>query len=196
MPFLAGLAPFVPLIAAGIGGATSLYGGYKANQANQQANQQANAATAQQQALIQQMMAGMTPDAYRAQAAQQGESALSQLAANFAGRGMLSSGALHTAGATTLAGLYANADAKLQQDKMGAYQMAMGGQQAIQGQYARQVNPDPWVGVGQSLGAIGLAGGNLLGQQYGTPQPATPYAGYTPYYTAPANPLPGFGVRR
>jgi hypothetical protein len=185
MPFLAGLAPFVPLIAAGIGGATSLIGGMRADRQNQQANQQANAATAQQQALIQQLMSGITPDAYRAQAAQAGQGALSQLAANFAGRGMLSSGALHTAGANTLAQLYTDANSKYQQDRMGAYQMALGGQQAIQGQYARQVNPDPYAGLGQSLGAIGLAGGDFLARRYGQS---------TGSAITQTTPLPGFGV--
>lgn len=179
------LIPFIPLIAAGVGGATSLIGGMRADQQNQRANQQANAATAQQQALIQQMMAGITPDAYRAQAQQAGQGALSQLAASFAGRGMLNSGAHTTAGANTLAQLYTDANAKYQQDRMGAYQIAMGGQQAIQGQYARQVNPDPFAGVGASLGAIGLAGGDYLARRYGQP------AGGTVTQTTP---LPGFGV--
>ncbi|UQN10828.1 hypothetical protein [Deinococcus sp. QL22] len=169
------------LISSIFGAGASLFGGYKADQANQQAN----AATQRQQVLIQQLMSGITPDAYRAQAAQAGEGALSQLAANFAGRGMLSSGALHTAGANLAGQLQTDANAKHQQDRMAAYQMAMGGQQAIQGQYARQVNPDPFAGVGQSLGAIGLAGGDYLARRYGQP------AGSTITQTTP---LPGFGV--
>lgn len=189
------LIPLIPLIASGIGGVTSLIGGIQASQQNAAANQQANAATQRQQQLIAQLMGGINPEAYRAQAAQAGQAALGQLSSNFAQRGMLSSGALHTAGANTLAQLYTDANAKYQQDRMGAYQVALGGQQNIQGQYAKQVNPDPYAGLGQSLGAIGLAGGDYFGRQAGTPQ--TPYGGYTPYYTAPvANPLPGFGVRR
>ena len=85
-------------------------------------------------------MAGISPDAYRAQAAQAGETALGQLSANFAQRGMLNSGALTTAGAQTLSRLYTDADARDQQDRMNAIGMALGGQQAIQRQYAGMVS--------------------------------------------------------
>lgn len=162
-----------------------MIGGMRADRQNQQANQQANAATAQQQALIQQLMSGINPQAYRDQAAQATNTGLSQLAANFAGRGMLNSGALTTAGANLAGQLQTDAAAKFQQDRMGAYQMALGGQAGIQGQYARQVNPDPYSGLGQSLGAIGLAGGDFLARRYGQP------AGGTVTQTTP---LPGFGV--
>lgn len=177
------LIPFVPLLAAGVGAGVSLWQGNRAEQQNRAANDQANRATAAQQALIQQLMSGISPEAYRAQAAQAGQSALSQLAANFAGRGMLSSGALHTAGAQTLSQLYTDADARYNQDRMNAFGMALGGQQAIQRQYAGQVNPSPYDGLGAALGAVGMAGG-----QYFYNRQATPAPGY-------GTPLPGFGVR-
>ncbi len=98
---------------------------------------------------------------------------------------MLSSGALHTAGAQTLSRLYTDADARYQQDRMNAIGMALGGQQAIQRQYGQQINPDPYAGLGAALGAFGMAGGQFAQQRYGTTYPATPTYG---------TPLPGFGV--
>lgn len=176
------LLPFVPLIAAGIGGATALYSGNQANRRNEQALGQANQATAAQQQLISQLMSGISPEAYRAQAYQDGQSALGQLSSNFAQRGMLSSGALHTAGNQTLSKLYADAGARYQQDRQNAIGMALGGQQAVQRQYGAQINPDPWSGLGAALGGIGTAAGSYL---YNRQQaaPASTGAG-----------LPGFGV--
>lgn len=182
MPFLAGLAPFLPLITAGVGAGASLFGGMAADRRNQQALGQANAATQQQQALIQQLMSGINPQAYRDQAALAGQDALSQLASNFAQRGMLSSGALHTAGANALTKLQADAQARYQQDRMGAYQMALGGMQSVGQQYRQGINPDPYNGLGTSLGAFGTAGANYLGQRYGTGG-------------AYGTPMPGFGVK-
>ena len=179
---LPGAIPFIPLIAAGIGGAASLYGGYRQDKANQAVNAQAAQSTAAQQQLIGQLMAGISPDAYRAQAAQAGETALGQLSANFAQRGMLNSGALTTAGAQTLSRLYTDADARYQQDRMNAIGMALGGQQAIQRQYAGMVNPNPYEGLGAALGAAGTSAGQLLMARYGqgTATPATGGLGMVP----------------
>lgn len=181
MPFLAPILPFVPLLAAGLGAGTALYSGAQANRRNEQALGQANQATAQQQQLIAQLMGGISPESYRAQAYQDGQSALGQLSSNFAQRGMLSSGALHTAGAQTLSGLYANASAKYQQDRQNAIGMALGGQQAVQRQYGAQINPEPWSGLGAALGGIGTAAGAYLHNN----KPAAPSTGAG---------LPGFGV--
>lgn len=156
------LIPFIPLLAAGVGAGTSLYSGAQASRRNEQALGQANQATAQQQQLISQLMSGISPEAYRVQAYQDGQSALGQLSSNFAQRGMLSSGALHTTGNQTLSKLYADAGARYQQDRQNAIGMALGGQQQIQAQYGRQINPDPYSGLGASLGAIGTAGGAYL----------------------------------
>lgn len=177
------LVPFIPLLAAGVGAGVSLWQGNRAEQQNRAAQQQANQATQAQQALIQQLMSGISPQAYQQQAAQAGQQALSQLAANFAGRGMLSSGALHTAGAQTLSQLYTDAQARYQQDRMNAIGMALGGQQAIQQQYAGGINPNPYAGLGSALGAVGMAGGQYLYNRQATP---------TPTY---GTPLPGFGVK-
>lgn len=175
--------PFIPLIAAGIGGATSLYSGYKADQRNQQALGQANAATAAQQALIQNLMAGINPQAYQQQAQVQTQDALAQLSSNFAQRGMLNSGALTTAGMQAASRAQADAAARYQQDRLSAYSMALGGQQAVGQQYRQNINPDPYAGLGQSLGAIGTAGANFLANRYGAATPGATGAG-----------LPGFGV--
>lgn len=181
------ILPFLPAIVGLAGAGVSLWQGNQADQRNQQANAQANAATAQQQALIQQLMSGLNPQAYQQQAAQAGNQALSQLAANFGQRGALSSGAFQQAGATTLGQLYSDAQARYQQDQQNAIGMALGGQQAIQRQYAGQVNPDPYAGLGTALGALGTAAGGYLQQKYG--QPTTAYGGST------GAGLPGFGVR-
>lgn len=175
------LIPFVPMIAAGIGAGATLYSGYRSEQRNNAALAQANQSAAAQQALIQQLMSGISPDAYRAQAAQAGQSSLSDLASNFAQRGMLSSGALHSAGMQSLARLYTDANAAYQRDRMNAIGMALGGQQAIGQQYGQQINPQPYAGLGSALGAAGTAAG-----QYLYTHPAPPVSG---------NPLPGFGVR-
>lgn len=172
--------PFIPLIASGIGAGTALYSGYRAEQRNQQALAQANQATQAQQALISQLMSGISPQAYQAQAQQAGQDALGQLASNFAGRGMLSSGALHTAGAQTLSRLYTDANAAYQRDRMQAYGMALGGQQAVQQQYGQQINPSPYQGLGAALGAVGTAAGQYL---------------YRPPIPTYGDPLPGFGVK-
>lgn len=174
---------WLPLIASAIGGLTSLLQGNQAEQQNREYMQRADAATAAQQQLIGQLMAGMSPQAYRDQAAMDGQAALGQLSANFAGRGMLSSGALHTAGASTLSQLYANATARHQQDRMNAIGMALGGQQAIRSQYADNVNPNPYAGLGQALSGIGTAAGQYLYRNPLTPAATT------------GNPLPGFGAR-
>ena len=82
---------------------------------------------------------------------------------------MLDSGAMHTQGANTLARLYADAGARYQQDRLSAYGMALGGQQAIQRQYAGQINPNPYEGLGASLGGLGSAAGQYLYGRYGSP---------------------------
>lgn len=179
---MAPLIPFVPMIAAALGGATALYSGSQANRRNEQALGQANQATAQQQQLIWQLMSGLNPEAYRAQAYQDGQAALGQLSSNFAQRGMLSSGALHTAGNNALSKLYADAGARYQQDRMNAIGMALTGQQAIQRQYTGQINPEPYSGLGAALGALGTAAGSYL-QNQGSAAPAGTGAG-----------VPGFGV--
>lgn len=173
---------FIPLIAAAIGTGTALYSGSQANRRNEQALGQANAATQQQQQLIWQLMSGLNPEAYRAQAYQDGQSALGQLSSNFAQRGMLSSGALHTTGNATLSKLYADASARYQGDRQNAIGIALGGQQQIQRQYGQQINPDPYAGLGASLGAFGTAAGSYL-QNQGSAAPASTGAG-----------LPWFGV--
>lgn len=167
------LIPLAPIIAAGIGAGASWLSGHKAEQMNNANLARADQATAAQQQLIGQLMAGITPDAYRAQAQQAGAQALDQLSGQFAGRGMLSSGALHTAGTTTLAKLYTDAAARYQQDRMQAIGMALGGQQAIQQQWGQHINPDPYSGLGQSLAGLGTAAGQYLynQQKTGTPQP-------------------------
>ena len=176
------LIPFIPLIASGMGAATAIGSGIAADRRNQQAQGQANAATAQQQALIQQLMSGISPDAYRNQAAEAGQAALGQLSSNFAQRGMLSSGALHTAGAQTLSKLYSDADARYQQDRQNAIGMALTGQGQIRGAYDSQINPSPYAGLGSALGGLGTAAGQYLFQN-----PVTVPGSGTP--------LPGFGVK-
>ena len=171
--------PFIPLIAAGIGGGVSLYQGYKADQRNQQQIGQAQQSQGQQQALITQMMQGVNPAAYQAQARGASQGALGQIASDFAQRGLNSSGAMYTAGANATNQAYTGAAAQYQHDRMSAYGAAMGGQQAVTQGYGQFVNPDPYGGLGQSLGAIGQAGAAYYGNQ----QPAAP------------TPLPGFGVR-
>lgn len=177
------LIPFAPLIASGLGAATSLYGGYRANQANQANLNAANNATAAQQALIQQLMSGINPQAYQQQAQMQTQDALGQLSSNFAQRGMLNSGALTTAGMQAAARAQADAARQYQADRMSAYSMALGGQQAVGQQYRQNINPDPFGGVGASLGAVGTAAGQYLMGRYGQAAPASPGAG-----------VPGFGV--
>lgn len=179
------ILPFLPAIAGLAGAGVSLFNGIQTDRRNQEFNNQANAATAQQQALIQQLMSGLNPQAYQQQAAQAGQQALSQLAANYGQRGALSSGAFQQAGATTLGQLYTNAQAQYQQDRQNAIGMALGGQQAIQRQYAGQVNPNPYEGLGASLGAVGTAAGQYLFQNpTGTPTGLTGMGlpGFRPAY--------------
>lgn len=177
MPWLAAAAP---LIASGVGAATSLFSGIAANNRNNQQIGMANQNMQQQQALIGQLMAGINPQAYQQQAALAGKDAMSQLASDFAQRGMLSSGALGTAGANALTKLQADAAARYQQDRTNAYGMALNARGNMTSQYGQFVNPDPYGGLGQSLGAIGTAAGSYL-------------AGQQPQTTGVA--LPGFGVR-
>ena len=174
--------PFLPMIAAGLGTATAIGQGIQTSNQNNRALAASNAATQQQQALIGQLMAGISPDAYRNQAAEAGQAALGQLSSNFAQRGMLSSGALHTAGAQTLSKLYSDADARYQQDRQNAIGMALNGQASIRGAYDSQVNPSPYGGLGAALGGLGTAAGQYLYQNPAT-APGT------------GQPLPGFGVR-
>lgn len=178
------LIPFVPLIAAGVGAGATLWNGARQDRANQATLNQANQATAAQQALIGQLMSGINPEAYRAQAAQSTQDALGQLTSNFAQRGMLNSGALTTAGMQAAARAQTDAMTRLQQDRMSAYGMALGGQQSIGQQYMQRINPDPYAGVGASLGAVGTAAGQYLMGRYGQGS-ATPTTGVG---------LPGFGV--
>lgn len=177
------LIPFIPLIASGVGLAGTLYQGHKSEQQNNANLARADQATAAQQQLIGQLMSGINPQAYRDQAAAAGQNALGQLAANFAGRGMLSSGALHTTGAQTLAQLYTDANAKYQQDRINAIGMALGGQQAVQQQWGAHVNPNPYAGLGSALSGIGTAAGQYLYNQQQKPAQGT------------GTPLPGFGVQ-
>lgn len=172
--------PFIPLIAAGIGAGTAVYSGVQADKRNQTQIGLANQNMQQQQGLIQQLMSGITPQAYQQQAALAGKDAMSQLASDFAQRGMLSSGALGTAGANALTKLQADAAARYQQDRTNAYGMALNARGNMTSQYGQFVNPDPYGGLGQSLGAIGTAAGSYL-------------AGQQPQATGVA--LPGFGVR-
>lgn len=177
------ILPFLPLITAGVGAATSLYSGYKANQRNQANLNAANGATAAQQALIQNLMSGINPAAYQQQAQMQTQDALGQLSSNFAQRGMLNSGALTTAGMQAAARAQTEAAVRYQQDRMSAYSMALGGQQAVGSQYRQNINPDPYGGFGASLGAVGTAAGQYLMGRYGQATPGTTGVG-----------VPGFGV--
>lgn len=185
--------PFLPLIASGVGAATAIGQGIHSSNMNNQAMAASNQATAQQQQLIQNLMAGISPQAYHDQAAQAGQDALSQLSSNFAQRGMLSSGALHTAGAQTLSKLYTDANARYQQDRQNAIGMALGGYGQIRGAYDSQVNPSPYAGLGAALGGMGTAAGSYLFNQQQAYAP-TPYT--TPVFSNPTPaPLPGFGSR-
>lgn len=174
------MIPFIPLIAAGIGAGTAVYSGVQANNRNNQQIGLAQDSQQKQQALIQQMMARINPAAYQEQARQASSTALGQLAGNFAQRGLLSSGALYTAGAQATNKAYADADAALQRDQLQAYGIANGAQQNVTQNYGQFVNANPWAGLGSSLGAIGTAGASYLAGQ----QPAT--GGVS---------MPGFGVK-
>lgn len=153
-----------PLIAALIGAGTSLYQGIQGEQRNREMDARSAQATAAQQALIGKMLGEISPEAYLAQADRAGQGAVSQLMSRFAGNGMLSSGAMHTAGLNALMDARTNALAKYQSDRLGAYGTALGGQQAIHNQYVQGINPNPYSGFSASLGGLGT----LLGSMYGS----------------------------
>lgn len=175
--------PFLPLISAGIGGVTSLISGNRADQQNQQQIGLAQQSQQRQQALIQQMMAGINPAAYQEQARQASGQAFGQLSSDFASRGLLSSGALYTAGANASNKAYADAGAAYQRDRLQAYGIANGAQQNVTQNYGQFVNPNPYAGLGSSLGALGTAGAAYLSGQ----QPQQPVSSGVS--------MPGFGVR-
>lgn len=179
------VVPFIPLIASGIGAAASVANGMRTERTNRQYLQRADQAAAAQQQLIGQLMSGITPDVYRAQAQQAGQAALSQLSSDFAQRGMLSSGAMQQAGARTLSEAYTNANAAYRAERMNAIGMALGGQQNLNNQWGQRINPDPYAGLGASLGAMGVAGAQYL-QNNPLRQPVTiPMTQPTASYTVP-----------
>lgn len=188
--------PFLPLIGGVIGAGASLINGRRTEATNRQYLQRADQAAAAQQQLIAQLMSGITPETYRAQAQQAGTAAIDQLSANFAQRGMLSSGAMHTAGARTLSELYTNANAAYRAERANAIGAALTGQANLNNQWGQRINPDPYAGLGQSLGAIGVAGAQYLHAnplQQTQPWSAAPGFGVT-YQPGPATPALPFGT--
>lgn len=117
---------------------------------------------AAQQNIIQQLMAGITPGAYQEQARQATALGQGQIASDFAGRGLLSSGAMYQTSANAASKNYADAQAAYQRDRMAAYQTALGGQQNISGQVAQA---NPYAGLGAALGGLGTAAGSYFANQ-------------------------------
>jgi hypothetical protein len=191
------------MIASVVGAGASLIGGAQAdNRNNQLLGQQQQGITAQQN-LIRQLMAGMDPSSYQQQASLATSQGLGGLAQNFAGRGMLDSGAFTTAATNAAASNASNASAAYQRDRLTAYQTAMSGQQGVSQQYANQMNPNPYGGLGAALGGLGTAAGSYFansmagvpaqGGALGTPS----MAGFGVSYASPSAPggygqLPGW----
>lgn len=161
------IIPFIPLIASGVGAAATIYSGRQAERRNDQYLHQADRAVANQQQLIGELMAGITPDVYQAQAKQAGAAALDQMAASFAQRGMLSSGAHGNQAARTLSELYTNANAAYRQERQSALAQALGASQNLNNQFGQRINPNPYAGLGQVM--AGLGGAAAYAQQHYTP---------------------------
>lgn len=190
------LIPYIPLIAAGVGAAASVSNGMRNERMNREYLGRADQAAAAQQELIANLMSGITPDVYRAQAQQAGNAAIDQLSSAYAQRGMLSSGAMHTAGAKTLSELYTNANAVYRQERMNAIGMALGGQQQLNNQWGQRINPDPYSGLSTALSGLGQAGAQYLQQNRTATSTGTPMPGFGVTYTpnAPLTQTGAFGV--
>lgn len=175
--------PFLPLIASAVGVGGSLIGGAMNDRRQQQG-------IAAQQNIIQQLMAGITPGAYQEQARQATAAGQGQISADFASRGLLSSGAMYQASANAASKNYADAQAAYQRDRLAAYQTALGGQQGINTQVSQA---NPYDGVGAALGGLGTAAGSyfanqMAGQNTGS-LPGFGTGGATSRYYA----IPGYG---
>lgn len=133
------------------------------------------------------VLSATDPSHYFAQAREAGNEAMGQLAAQMAGRGILSSGTTSRIGAATLAKLYSEAGARANQDRLNAYgisnnaygqagglNLQRAGQQAsllgqagnMQAGLAQGLASLGLQGQGQQLGILGQIG-NLLGAQQG-----------------------------
>ena len=154
--------PFIPLIAAGVGVGGSLIGGKMASDRNNQVMGKIDQQNAQQNTLIQQLMSGIDKNAYMAQAGQAGEQAMSQLGADDASKGILSSGAHSRVAAQTLGDIYTNATAKYQSDRQNAMGMALGARGNLASSYGQQFNPNPYSGLGPAVAGVGTAGASYL----------------------------------
>ena len=115
---------------AGLGGQLQGLDGQYASQGNAIGNLMAQLGgqgiyradtTGQQNALMQNgqgLMASLNPDAYRNQARLAGQDAITQMSADLAGRGIGGGGVSAQMGAQNLARLYADADSKLNADRL------------------------------------------------------------------------------
>ncbi|KQR22861.1 hypothetical protein [Deinococcus sp. Leaf326] len=113
------------------------------------------------------VLGATSTDAYNRQAQLAGDDALGQLSSSLAARGIASSGASSRLGASTLARLYADAQARGQQDRLSAYGISNNALQAaggMQSSIASQLGQMGLAGQQQQAGLLGQMG-NLLGAQ-------------------------------
>jgi hypothetical protein len=113
------------------------------------------------------VLGATSTDAYNRQAQLAGDDALSQLSSNLASRGIASSGASSRLGASTLSRLYADAQARGQQDRLSAYGISNSALQAaggMQSSIAGQLGQLGMAGQQSRAGILGQMGG-LIGQQ-------------------------------
>lgn len=151
LPLLAAL----PAIMGGISTIAGLFGGYKADQANQAAQARQDQMYGNMNGLVQQMLSGANPQAYMQQAQTVGQRMLGQVAADQAARGTLQSGTFARTSAEALSQVNADALARAQSDRQQVLGQALSAYGGLAQGYGQRINPNPYGGVGAGLGAVG-----------------------------------------